>query len=93
MIASGAGLCMGSALINTGGRSRLGSLRHRSLELAQLVSGAAAMLYIAALIEAFWSPSSLPNGVKYAFAGVAWSSVFAFLAFAGRRQGRGPSTP
>jgi uncharacterized membrane protein SpoIIM required for sporulation len=93
VIASGAGLCMGSALINTQGRSRLGSLRHRSAELAQLVSGAAAMLCIAALIEAFWSPSSLPNGVKYAFAGVAWTAVFAFLAFAGRFQSAGRSAP
>jgi uncharacterized membrane protein SpoIIM required for sporulation len=93
VIASGAGLCMGSSLIHTNGRSRLGSLRHHAPELAQLVSGAAAMLCIAALIEAFWSPSSLPNGVKYAFAGVAWTSVFAFLAFAGRQQGADRAAP
>jgi uncharacterized membrane protein SpoIIM required for sporulation len=84
---------MGSALINTGGRSRLGSLRHRSAELAELVSGAAAMLCIAALIEAFWSPSSLPDGVKYAFATLAWTSVFAFLAFAGRQPQRDRPAP
>ncbi len=91
VIASGAGLCMGSALIRTEGRTRLGSLRHHASELAQLVAGAAAMLCIAALLEAFWSPSGLPNGVKYAGAVVAWSAVFAFLAFSGRRPER--STP
>jgi uncharacterized membrane protein SpoIIM required for sporulation len=93
VIASGAGLCMGSTLINTQGRSRLGSLRRHAAELAQLVSGAAAMLCIAALIEAFWSPSSLPNGVKYAFAAVAWTAVFAFLGFAGRRPRADRSLP
>ena len=88
VIASGAGLCMGSALIDSAGRTRLGSLRHHAGELAELVSGAAAMLCIAALIEAFWSPSSLPNGVKYGFAALAWTSVFAFLGFAGRESQR-----
>lgn len=93
VIASGAGLCMGSALINTRGRTRLGSLRQHASELSQLVSGAAAMLCIAALIEAFWSPSSLPDGVKYAFAAVAWTCVFAFLGFAGREPHRERPAP
>jgi len=84
VIASGAGLCMGAALIKTNGRTRLGSLRDRAPELALLVAGAAAMLFIAALIEAFWSPSALPAPVKYVFSSLGWLSVFGFLAFAGR---------
>ncbi|HYP77395.1 MAG TPA: stage II sporulation protein M [Polyangiaceae bacterium] len=84
VIAGGAGLCMGAALISTEGRTRLGSLRQRAPDLSLLALGAAAMLCIAALIEAFWSPSSLPESVKFAFSALAWLSVFGFLAFAGR---------
>ncbi len=86
VIASGAGLCMGSALIVTEGRTRLGSLRARAPELALLIAGAAVMLCIAAVIEAFWSPSALPVSAKYAFSAVAWLAVFGFLCLAGRRR-------
>jgi hypothetical protein len=75
---------MGAALISTGGRTRLGSLRERAADLALLALGAATMLFVAALIEAFWSPSSMPESVKFGFAGLAWLSVFGFLLFAGR---------
>ena len=84
VIAGGAGLCMGAALISTEGYTRLGSLRRRASDLALLALGAAAMLFIAALIEAFWSPSSLPEPVKFGFSALAWLSVFGFLLFAGR---------
>lgn len=86
VIAGGAGLCMGAALISTNGYTRLGSLRRRASDLALLALGAAAMLFIAALIEAFWSPSSVPEAVKFGFSTLAWLSVFAFLALAGRRE-------
>jgi uncharacterized membrane protein SpoIIM required for sporulation len=84
VIAGGAGLCMGAALISTEGYTRLGSLRRRATDLALLALGAASMLFVAALIEAFWSPSSLPSSVKFTFSGLAWLAVFGFLTFAGR---------
>ena len=84
VIASGAGLRMGAALIKTNGRTRLGSLRGHAKDLSQIVAGAATMLLIAAVIEAFWSPSSIPAPIKYAFSAVGWLSVFGFLAFGGR---------
>jgi uncharacterized membrane protein SpoIIM required for sporulation len=86
VIAGGAGIRMGTALIATRGRTRLGSLRSHASDLVALVSGAAAMLVIAAMIEAFWSPSSLPRYVKYAFAVVASSLVASFLALGGRHS-------
>jgi len=86
VIAGGAGLCMGAALISTNGYTRLGSLRRRASDLSLLALGAAVMLLIAALIEAFWSPSSLPETVKFSFSALAWLSVFGFLAFAGRGE-------
>jgi uncharacterized membrane protein SpoIIM required for sporulation len=89
VIAGGAGLCMGAALISTNGYTRLGSLRRRASDLSLLALGAAVMLFIAALIEAFWSPSSLPETVKFGFSALAWLSVFGFLAFAGRGESQG----
>ena len=57
VIAGGAGLQMGYALVDTGGLTRVGSLRRAAPLIARHILGAAAMLLIAALIEGFWSPS------------------------------------
>jgi hypothetical protein len=50
--------------------------------------GAGAMLAVAALLEAFWSPAPLPSIVKYIGGGVLWLVVFVYLAFAGRNEPR-----
>ncbi|HET9933732.1 MAG TPA: stage II sporulation protein M [Polyangiaceae bacterium] len=84
VIAGGAGLRLGFALVDTDGLTRLGSLRKHSLDLVALVSGAAVMLAIAALIEGFWSPSSMPAHFKYAFSAVGVAVMSAFLGFASR---------
>lgn len=85
VIAGTAGLLLGGALIAPNGQTRLGSVRAASRDLGNLVLGAAAMLLVAALIEGFWSPSGIPARVKFAFSGVGWALVAAFLAFGGRR--------
>jgi len=79
---------MGYALIDTGGLTRVGSLRRAAPEIAQLVAGAAMMLVIAAAIEGFWSPSSAPAPVKWSVAGLLTVAVTAYLALAGRRFAR-----
>jgi uncharacterized membrane protein SpoIIM required for sporulation len=89
VISGGAGLQMGYALIETGGRTRFGSLRRQSREIAHLVLGAALMLLIAAAIEAFWSPSAAPPVVKWAVAAVLTAGVTLYLVLAGR----GPESP
>ncbi len=89
MIAGAAGLQMGYALVDTGGRTRIGSLRHHAPDIARLIVGAAVMLVMAALVEGFWSPSSVAAPVKWAVAAVLTLLIVAFLAFAGRR-GKGP---
>lgn len=83
-VAGGAGLMLGNALVHPGLRTRVESLRHRGLEAIQIASGAAVMLLIAAMIEAFWSPSSIPAQVKYAVGGSLWLLVFLYLSLAGR---------
>lgn len=84
VISGAAGLKMGYALVRTDGSTRLGSLRRVAPELVQLVSGAAVMLLLAAAIEGFWSPSSLPDEVKWAFSGLVSVSLTAYFVVAGR---------
>jgi uncharacterized membrane protein SpoIIM required for sporulation len=75
---------MGYSLIDTGGLTRIDSLRSRGRELVALVSGAAVMLVIAAGFEGFWSPTALPDYVKWIAGGVNSCVVLGFLLLAGR---------
>lgn len=88
VISGAAGLRMGWALVRTEGRTRLGSLRRHRDDIARLVLGAAVMLAIAALIEGFWSPSALPDPVKWSVAAALWLAVILYFALAGRRARR-----
>lgn len=84
VIAGAAGLQMGYALVATGGRTRLGSLRRKAPDIARQVLGAAAMLLVAALIEGFWSPSSIPPPVKWAASAIFTALIALYLSLAGR---------
>lgn len=88
VISGGAGLRMGYALVRTEGLTRLASLRAQGPALARLALGAAAMLAIAAAIEGFWSPSSVPYVVKWSVAGGLWLLVMVYLCVAGRKGAR-----
>lgn len=90
VISGAAGLRLGYALIATGNLTRLGSLRVAALGTVPLIVGAAAMLLIAAAVEAFWSPSSVPYAVKYAFGAASVVVVGSFWVFAARGLGRDP---
>lgn len=83
-VAGGAGLMIGDALIHPGQRTRLESLRYRGLEAIQIACGAGAMLVVAAMIEAFWSPANIPAAVKYSVGSILWVLVFVYLTTAGR---------
>jgi uncharacterized membrane protein SpoIIM required for sporulation len=84
VISGAAGMVMGYALVDTGGRTRFGSLRARGRDIVNLVMGAALMLAVAAMIEGFWSPSGLPERVKWGGAIVAYLLVICYLSLAGR---------
>jgi uncharacterized membrane protein SpoIIM required for sporulation len=84
VISGTAGMVMGYALVDTGGLTRWASVRRRSRELATLILGAAFMLMIAALIEGFWSPSSVPAPVKWGVAVVNCTVVGLYFTLAGR---------
>lgn len=85
-IAGAAGLQMGFSMVSTRGRTRLGNLQAHGLELLRQVAGAAAFLALAAMLEGWYSPSGLPNVVKYATGIAGWIAVVGIIAFMGRNR-------
>jgi uncharacterized membrane protein SpoIIM required for sporulation len=94
VISGAAGLVMGYALVSTGGYTRFHSLRTKARDIFDMIVGAALMLLVAAFIEGFWSPSSVPRQVKWAVAGGLYLLVTVYLWGAGRGRpavaGKGP---
>jgi uncharacterized membrane protein SpoIIM required for sporulation len=84
-ISGAAGLLLGKALIAPGRRTRLAALRVNARDAVTLVGGAALMLLLAAAVEAFWSGSGGPSGLKYGVGAVGWVLVALYLGLAGRR--------
>jgi uncharacterized membrane protein SpoIIM required for sporulation len=72
-ISAGAGLVLGYALINPGYYDRKTALKLAARQALALVLGVVAMLVVAGIIEAFFSPTLLPEPLKFLFAlGVAF---------------------
>ena len=90
VLAGGAGLSLGWSVVAPGERSRLASLQARARELVVVVLGAAAMLGLAALVEAFWSASSVAPAVKTGVGGALLLLVASYVGFAGRNVADGP---
>lgn len=94
VIAGGAGLAMGWAVVSPGEKTRLGSLRAIAPDVVTIVCGAAVMLFVAALVEGFWSSSSVPIPVKLVVGVVLFVVVLGYLVLAGRdherENGRAP---
>ncbi|MGD1991487.1 MAG: stage II sporulation protein M, partial [Chromatiales bacterium] len=65
---------------------RIVALKRNAGQAVILISGAAGMFFIAALIEAFWSPLVLPAGIKFAIGAFLWVLVFSYLFFTGRKR-------
>lgn len=86
VVAGTAGLVLGHAIVAPGPLSRSQALKERGRVAVQLALGAAAMLFIAALIEGFWSAQPFPPMVKYGAATVLWLTVVVYLGFAGREE-------
>ncbi len=94
-ISGAAGLLLGRALIAPGRLTRLTALRANAQDAVVLVGGAALMLLLAAGMEAFWSASGAPAGVKYGTGVLGWVAVVLYFALAGRRTSaeRTPDAP
>ena len=89
VICGAAGLMLGRAVLAPGQETRAQALRGMAREAAKLVLGAAVMLLLAALVEAFWSSSAVSIQAKYGVAAALWLMVFLYLAVAGGGP-RGP---
>jgi uncharacterized membrane protein SpoIIM required for sporulation len=84
-LSGAAGLVLGMSLVSPGPRSRAAALRTRGAVAARLLAGAAVMTFLAAFIEAFWSPNrAVPVVVKYGVGVAFWGLLAAYFAFAGR---------
>lgn len=87
VISGAAGLLLGYSLLCPGRHSRGDALRIAARPALRLIIGAAIMFAIAALFEAFWSPSrTFPAQTKYAVAVCNWVIVIAYFLFAGRNR-------
>jgi uncharacterized membrane protein SpoIIM required for sporulation len=85
VLSGAAGLRMGWAVVETNGRTRVGSLRAAGPTLFRLIVGAAAMLFVAAAIEGFWSAGPVPPIGKYVFGILQIVIVAGWLLFGGRK--------
>jgi uncharacterized membrane protein SpoIIM required for sporulation len=85
VLCGAAGLRIGYALIAPGRRRRVDALRSAAHAAMPLVIGSAAMLVLAAGIEAFWSSrTELPLQIKYAFGLGLWLLTLAYFGMMGR---------
>ena len=88
VIAGGAGLRLGHALLAPGRLRRRSSLVAAARDTVVLLYGVTALLVVAAAVEAFWSSGRwLPAGVKYGVAALCWAAVAGYLVLQGRRAG------
>jgi len=87
-ISGAAGLRLGAAVVAPGARSRKAALVDAARPAVRLMYGAAAMFFIAAFIEAFWSPlTAFPPQTKYAVGAIMWAVVLGWLLLGGRARG------
>jgi uncharacterized membrane protein SpoIIM required for sporulation len=84
-LSGAAGLRMGLGLVVTKGLPRLESLRRSAGEAMPIMGVAAAMVAMAAPIEAFVSPSGLPLAIKRLIGALCAATVLFYLVGLGRR--------
>lgn len=80
-IAGGAGLILGYALVDPGRHERFDWLAHEGRAAAKLVAGVVPMLVLAALVETWVTPSTLPVPVKYLIAAVLLLATVVYLTW------------
>jgi hypothetical protein len=87
VLSGAAGLRIGHALLAPGRLTRRQALVEATQASAVVLYGVAAMLLVAAGIEAFWSSAQwLAPPIKYGVAGLCWVAVLAYFTLQGRRS-------
>lgn len=87
-IAGASGLILGHSLIDPGPYRRGELLASKSRSVGTLALGCVPLLVLAGLIEAFFSPASLPHWLKFLFAGLSFLSLVIYLCIAGHTGDR-----
>lgn len=87
VLSAGAGLRLGLSWIIPGNMSRLGSLQFHSRKLMPIIPAIMILFFLAALIEGFVSPSSLPYAVKVATAMVSSGMLLFYFVVLGMPRG------
>ncbi|MBV8529406.1 MAG: stage II sporulation protein M [Candidatus Dormibacteraeota bacterium] len=88
VIAGGTGLMLGVAILRPGKLRRGDALVGAARRAVLLALGVAVLLIIAGTIEAFVSPSTLPNGVKLAIGAGSGLLLYSWLLLSGRKRAR-----
>ncbi len=84
VLAGGAGLVMGRALLSPGDLPRSAALRSVSPDALRLLLGTVPLFVVAGVIEAFLTPLPVPEALKLAFGALAAALLLLYLAFSGR---------
>lgn len=84
---AGAGLRLGAGLLFPGILTRRDSLAMGAKEAIRLLAGVVPLLVVAGILEAFFSPSGAPVGVKFAVGAVLLTGLGFWLVEGGRRTG------
>lgn len=86
VLCAAAGMRLGFSLVDTHGRTRAASLRLAAVESTSTIWAAVALFVMAALIEAFLSPSMAPYWVKAATAVLSILLLLFYFVVLGLRQ-------
>ena len=85
VLAGAAGLRLGMAIVSPGNASRRAALVAAAKPAVRLMYGAALMFFLAAFVEAFWSPNTVvPFEVKVGAGLAMWAAFLAYFLLAGR---------
>jgi uncharacterized membrane protein SpoIIM required for sporulation len=87
VLSGAAGLKLAAGLIRPGRKTRLRALLDNGRVAVTIIFGAAAMFFIAAFIEAFWSSIAwTPVWIKWGFGLFMWALVIAYFTLLGRTR-------
>lgn len=87
VLSGAAGLRLGLAVISPGNLSRKAALMAAARPAVRVMYGAAVMFFIAAFVEAFWSPlTEIPYAFKITAGVAGWTMLLGYFALAGRRR-------
>ncbi len=85
ILGGAAGMRLGLALVSPGRLTRLAAMREAGKRALPILVGSTTMVASAAIVEAFWSPSSAAAWMKYTVGIGGWVMFAIYFLFAGRR--------